>query len=144
MVAVLQEVVVMGPQRLKPKTICHKTSRVVDRAYLESVVPFMVSCPPPLTPNPPSSRKSLPYPIYTAWMIPNALVWVFRKAIHVNREKNEVDIINLFFVTLCNAISKWGENFMRTHQVCKFEELEAAFRKCYKIIQMDEQVYMAL
>jgi hypothetical protein len=29
---------------------------------------------------------------------------------------------------------------MRTHPVCKFEELEAAFRK----VQMDEQVYMAL
>jgi hypothetical protein len=33
---------------------------------------------------------------------------------------------------------------MRTHPVCKFEELETAFRKQYQKVQMDEQVYMAL
>jgi hypothetical protein len=47
-------------------------------------------------------------------------------------------------ITLCNAIFKWGKKFMCMHPICKFEELEAAFCKCYQKIQIDEQVYMAL
>jgi len=65
-------------------------------------------------------------------MIFKVFVWVFCKAIQVNKEKNDVNTINLFCVTLCNAISKWGEKIMRAHLVCKFKELEATFYKCYK------------
>jgi hypothetical protein len=55
MVVVLQEVMIADPQeRLKSKTIRYKTRMVVDRAYLESVVPFMVSFPTfYITLNPP-------------------------------------------------------------------------------------------
>jgi hypothetical protein len=40
-VTILQEVVVVCPNKPKSKNICCKTSRVEDRAYLESMVPFM-------------------------------------------------------------------------------------------------------
>ncbi len=73
---------------------------------------------PPRTPNLPPNRKSLPYPIYNARTNLDAHVCVFCKAIQVNGEKNDVDIFNLFCFTLCNVISKWGENFMRAHPVC--------------------------
>jgi len=53
-------------------------------------------------------------------------------------------LVNLFCFTLHNAISEWGENFIRAHPICKFEKLEAMFCKCYQKVQMDEQVYMAL
>ncbi len=56
----------------------------------------------------------------------------------------DVDIINLFCFTLCNAIFKWGEKIMQVHPICKFEELEAAFCKCYQKVKIGEQVYMAL
>jgi hypothetical protein len=50
-VVVLQEVGIMAfsemaiatPERPKPTTICYKTNKAMDRAYLESIVPFMVS-----------------------------------------------------------------------------------------------------
>ncbi len=69
---------------------------------------------------------------------------MFRKAIQVNGKNNDVDVVNLFCFTLHDAIFEWGENFMRLHLVCKFEELEATFHKCYQKVQIDEQVYMAL
>jgi hypothetical protein len=56
----------------------------------------------------------------------------------------DVEIINLFCFTLYNAIFKWGEKFMQVHPICKFEELEVTFCKCYQKVQIDEQVYMAL
>jgi hypothetical protein len=57
-------------------------------------------------------RKSLPYLIYTIGTHLDAHVWVFRKAIKVNGEKNDVDIINLFYFPPKDAILEWGENFM--------------------------------
>jgi hypothetical protein len=63
---------------------------------------------------------------------------MFCKAIQANGEKNDVDIINLFCFTLRDAISELGENFMKAHLVCKFEELEAAFCKPNQKVQMDE------
>ncbi len=71
-------------------------------------------------------------------------MYAFCKAIQANGEKNDVDIINMFCFTLCDAISELGENFMKAHLVCKFEELEVAFCKPNQKVQMDEQVYMAL
>jgi hypothetical protein len=71
-------------------------------------------------------------------------VHVFCKTIQANGEKNDVDIINIFCFTLCDAISKWGENFMRAHLICRFEKLETKFCKHYRKVQIDEQVYMPL
>jgi hypothetical protein len=31
-----------------------------------------------------------------------------------------------------DATSEWGENFMKIHPICIFEELEAAFYKRYQ------------
>ncbi len=67
-------------------------------------------------------------------MDPNVHVRVFCKAIQANGEKKYVDIINLFYFTFCDAISKWGENFMKAHLVCKFEKLEVTICKCYQKI----------
>jgi len=60
---------------------------------------------------------------------PNVHVHVFCNVIQANGEKNDVDIINLFCFTLHDAISKWGENFMKAHLVCRFEKLEIVFCK---------------
>jgi hypothetical protein len=73
--------------------------------------------------------KSLPYLIYTIGINLDAHVRVFQKAIQANDEKNDADIVNLFYFTLRDAISKWGENFMQSHQRCYFVELEIAFCK---------------
>jgi hypothetical protein len=99
---------------------------------------------PPITPNPPPSKESLPYPIYTTRMDPNTHVRMFHKAIHTNGEKTNVDIVNLFYFTFHDAIFEWGENFMQTHPICKFEELQVAFCKRYQKVQMNEQVYITL
>ncbi len=69
---------------------------------------------------------------------------MFRKAIQVNGEKGDTDIVNLFCFTLRDAILEWGENCMQFHLNCTFLELEVAFCKPYCIVQNDELVYMAL
>jgi hypothetical protein len=74
----------------------------------------------------------------------HAHVRVFHKATQANGEKNDVNIVNFFCFTLCDAISKWGENFMKAHPICRFEEFEVAFCKCSRKVQTNEQVYMAL
>jgi hypothetical protein len=86
---------------------------------------------PPITPNPPPSRKSLFYPIYIVGTNIDAHVPVFHKAIQANGDKNDIDVINILCFTYHDAISKWGIFFMRTHLIHKFKELEAAFCKCY-------------
>jgi hypothetical protein len=72
----------------------------VDKAYLESVIPFMVSYVTPITPNPPPSTKPLPYPICIAGMDLNANVRMFRKAIQANGENNDVNIVICFILHL--------------------------------------------
>ncbi len=60
----------------------------MDRAYLESIIPFMASFPTHGTTkilHP--SKNFLPYPIYTMGMNPNACVQVIHKAIQANGEK---------------------------------------------------------
>jgi hypothetical protein len=52
---------------------------------------------------------------------------MFKKAIKVNGEIVEVDIINLFGFTLQDNIFEWGEKFVQNHPICIFEELEHAF-----------------
>jgi hypothetical protein len=54
----------------------------------------------------------------------DAHIRVFKKAIKVNGEIMEANIINLFGFTLKNNISKWGENYSQNHPKCTFEELE--------------------
>jgi hypothetical protein len=39
---------------------------------------------------------------------------VFWKAIQANGEKNDVDIVNLFYFTLKDVISEWGEKIYAT------------------------------
>jgi hypothetical protein len=66
----------------------------------------------PITPNPPPSWKSLPYPIYTMGTYPNANVCIFCKAIQANGKNNDVDTVNFFCFTFCDAISNWRENLL--------------------------------
>jgi hypothetical protein len=72
----------------------------------------MVSYPTPY--NTKSSTKyeilTLPHLHYGTNL--NANVCIFHKAIQANGEKNNVDIINLFCFTLCDAIFEWGENLL--------------------------------
>ncbi len=71
-------------------------------------------------------------------------IHMFHKVIQDNGKKDDVNIIDLFCFTLHDAILKWGDNIMKAHPICRFEELEALFCKCYKKVQTYEQVYMAL
>jgi hypothetical protein len=54
----------------------------------------------------------------------DAHIKVFKKAIRVNGEIMEAEIINLIGFTLQNNISKWGENFVQDHPNYTFDELE--------------------
>jgi hypothetical protein len=90
-----------------------------------------------------SLRKLLSYPIYSIRIDIDAHVWVFWKAIQVNGEKQNVDIVNLVCFTLRYVISKWGENFMQSHPNCILLELETTSCKLYCTIQNSEHVYMA-
>jgi hypothetical protein len=89
---------------------------------------------PPITPNLPPIRKSIPYPIYIARTNLNAHVQIFCKAIHANGENNDADIINPFCFTFHDAIYEWEKNPMRAHIVCRFEEHEVAFYKRYILL----------
>ncbi len=80
-------------------------------AYLEFMVPLMVSCPTPYSTKSSTSKKSLPYPIYTMKMNLDVHVQVFHKAIHANGENNDANIIDLLCFTLGNAMFEWGNFF---------------------------------
>jgi hypothetical protein len=75
----------------------------------------------------PTNQKSFPCPIYNVGIDLDAHVLEFQKTIQANAEKNDPDIVNLFCVTLRDAISKWGENFVQYHPKCTFAELKVAF-----------------
>jgi hypothetical protein len=92
----------------------------------------------------PSSKKLLSYPIYYVGTNPNVHVQVFWKTIQANGEKQDVDIMNLFFFTLRDSILEWGKKIMQSHLGCIFLKLKTTFYKCYYTIQNDEHVYMAL
>ncbi len=52
---------------------------------------------------------------------------MFKKAIKVNGEMVEFDIINLFGFTYSDNISKWGKNYVQDHPNCTFEKLKQTF-----------------
>ncbi len=54
----------------------------------------------------------------------------------------EVDIINLFGLTLQDNISKWGKNFLQDHPNYTFEELEQMFYKRFQIVKNNKEIYM--
>jgi len=82
-----------------------------------------------VVPTPHMILKSLPYFIYKEGTNPDVHVWIFRKAICINKEKDDVGIINLFCFTLCDTISKWGKNFLQFNPICTFVGLENVFCK---------------
>jgi hypothetical protein len=86
--------------------------------------------------------RKLQYPTYVKDINPNAHIKILKKAIKVNGEIVEVDIINLFGFTLRDNISEWGENYVQDHPNCTFEELEQTFCMRFKTIKNDEKVYM--
>jgi hypothetical protein len=67
---------------------------------------------------------------------------VFKKALKVNGETMEADIIRLFGFTFRNNIFEWGENFVQDQPNWTFEKLEQTFCKQFKIMKNDEEVYM--
>jgi hypothetical protein len=79
----------------------------------------------------PTNQKSLPYLIYNVGTKPDAHVWVFRKAIQANGERNDLNIFNLFCFTLKDVILEWGEIFIQSHPNYTFVKLEATICKCY-------------
>lgn len=63
----------------------------------------------PVAPTPHPTRKSLSYFIYKEGTNLDVHLWVFRKAIHANEEKDDAYIINLFFFLLYMTPSWNGE-----------------------------------
>jgi len=63
----------------------------------------------------PNSITKLPYKKlqYVKNTDPNAHIRVFKKAIKVNGETMEADIIDLFGFTLMDSIFEWGENYVQ-------------------------------
>jgi len=57
--------------------------------------------------------RKLQYPTYVKNTNPNAHIRVFKKAIKVNGETMEADIIDLFSFTLMDSIFEWGENYVQ-------------------------------
>jgi hypothetical protein len=88
--------------------------------------------------------KNLLYPTYVKDTDLDVHIKVFKKAIKVNGETIEVDIINLFGFTFQVNIFERGKNIIQNHPNCTFEELEHAFCKLYKIMKNNEEVYMQL
>ncbi len=84
----------------------------------------------------------LQHPTYVKDTDPDTHNRVFKKAIKVNDEIVEVDIINIFGFTLKDNIYKWGENYVQDHPNCTFEELEYTFFKRFRTIKNNEEVYM--
>jgi hypothetical protein len=67
---------------------------------------------------------------------------VFKKAIKINGETTEIEIINLFGFTFKDNNSECDENYVQDHPNCAFEELEQTFCKQFKTMKNDEEVYM--
>jgi len=65
---------------------------------------------PVLEPTTKLPYKKLQYPTHVKDIDPNAHIKVSKKAINVNGEIMEVDIINMFGFTFKDNIPKWGEN----------------------------------
>jgi len=54
----------------------------------------------------------------------NAHITILKKAIKINREIMEANIINMFGFTFRDNIFEWGENYVQNHPNCNFEKLE--------------------
>jgi hypothetical protein len=71
--------------------------------------------------------KKLQYPTYVKNTNLDVHIRVFKKAIKVNSEMMEVEIINLFGFTLKDSISQWG--FVQYYLNYTFGKLEQTFCK---------------
>jgi hypothetical protein len=72
--------------------------------------------------------RKLQYLTYVKDIDLNVHIKVF-KAIKVNGEMVEADIINLFGFTFKDNIYEWGENYVQDHPNYTFEKLEQRFCK---------------
>ncbi len=119
-----------GPlKRRFPHNLCYPLPTLVAIFALTLITPLV-------------TKKVLLYPRYVIGFDLDVHIWVFRKAINASGKWNNVDIINLLYLTLCDDIFEWGENVMQSHPNCVFDELEVIFCKHYWKVQKDEQVYM--
>jgi hypothetical protein len=57
--------------------------------------------------------RKLQYPTYVKYIDPSVHIKVFKKAIKVNGETMEADIINLFGFTFKDNIFEWGKKYSR-------------------------------
>lgn len=77
-------------------------------------------------------KKVLPYPIYVFGFELNAHIQVLRKAITIDGEHNNMDIVNLLCFSFHDDIYKWEKYFMQNHSNCAFDKLEGFFAKNIK------------
>ncbi len=69
---------------------------------------------------------------------PDVHVRVFKAAIKVNGEIEDVKIVNMFRFTLKDIVCDWCNNYMGDYPYCTFVKLQLTFCKQFKIIQSDE------
>jgi hypothetical protein len=86
----------------------------------------------------------LQYPTYVKDTNPDVHIKIFKKAIKVNGETMEVDIISLFGFILRDKIYEWRENYIQDHPNCTFDKLEQVVCKQFRTMKNDEEVYMQL
>jgi hypothetical protein len=86
--------------------------------------------------------KKLQYLTYVKDTNLDAHIRVFKKAIKINGETMEANIINLFGFTLKDNIFEWGENHVQDQANCIFVKLEQTICKQFKTMKNDEEVYM--
>jgi hypothetical protein len=71
--------------------------------------------PTTLTPNVPTPRKSLPYPIYTRNTDFDICLRVFQKAIQANGEKHDLNMVKFFLVLHFEIRSQSGARISCSH-----------------------------
>jgi hypothetical protein len=82
---------------------------------------------PILEPTTKLPYMKLQYPTFVKGTNLDVHIKVFKKAIKINGETMEANIINLFGFTLKNNILEWGENYVQDHPNYTFEELKQTF-----------------
>ncbi len=85
--------------------------------------------------------RKLQYPTYVKDTNLDVHIKVLKKAIIVNGEIMELNIINMFGLTFKDTIFEWGENFVHDNPNCTLEELEQTFSLCQKVLSMSWTFY---
>jgi len=118
------------------------TATIPTPSYATAPKPYHHSAGIP--PSQARLRKAVSYQMYEENSDPDAHVIAFERAIRVNGETEDDEIINLFGTTLKKGPQKWHDKFLRATPDSTWRELRTAFCRRYRKEQTDEQIYAAI